>query len=397
MTKKYTAISLFSGGCGLDLGFEKAKGFNILAKVDRDKNSCATMRKNRPDDLIMQEDISVLSPSKVLSNIEKHHGRALEKGELDVLFGGPPCQAFSIMGNRKSTSDPRGALLWHYVRFVRKLRPKFFVMENVPGILSSATEDGEGENWVVEEFVRRIIEPDKHGVDLGYSVDFFLVNAVNYGAPQIRQRVIAIGNRVGARFDFPSPTHHPRTSLKELFGDKQKTYKTVGEAFKDVPPSENWSLADDVMETYGRIQEGCNRCCLPGSEPQELHIGVLFRTLHREYPAYTVLTSPIDRHPTENRLLTVRECARLQGFPDDWEFSGGLKQQYKQVGNAVPVDLAYVAASLVKENLNKPTVGSGPRSRLVHLYASVKAVRDKKSFIKRIKRDNKKVVTILAR
>ena len=216
-TKRYSTVSLFSGAMGLDFGLESTGRFRLLACVEKAPPFCSTIRLNQnagrlPEDLrVYEEDISGLSPQQVMRDC------GLRPGQLDLLVGGPPCQSYSTAGKRAATHDPRGMVLWQFMKFVDVLKPKFFVMENVRGLMSAALrhrpiaqrpENG-GPPLSEDEqpgSVVRLLVRDRSAF---YHLDCFEVNAVNYGAPQLRERVIFIGNRYNKRVDFPDPTHGP--------------------------------------------------------------------------------------------------------------------------------------------------------------------------------------------
>ncbi len=221
----YNVVSLFSGGMGLDLGLEQTGRFRVRACVENEHAFCETIRLNRKagrlnrDLALFEGDISSIDPHEVLSKI------GLKPGELDLLVGGPPCQTFSTVGRRGTVQDPRGTLLWQFLRFVDAMKPKMFLMENVRGLLSAGLrhrpiaerpEKGGPPLEPDEEpgSVIRAFAEDLQNLDgARYHMDCFEVNAVNYGAPQLRERALFIGNRFNSRVDFPDPTHCNPDSL----------------------------------------------------------------------------------------------------------------------------------------------------------------------------------------
>lgn len=385
---KYKTISLFSGAMGLDIGMHMTDRFELLAAVEKIPAFCATIRANteagklggRP--LVFEGDITDIDPHDVMCAV------GLKPGELDVLVGGPPCQSFSTAGRRGTTQDPRGTLLWQFLRYVDVMRPKFFVMENVRGLISAALKhrpiaerglrplDHEEEpGSVVQLFARDLqaLEGAK------YYMDAFEVNSVNYGAPQIRERVLFVGNRFNAQVDFPSPTHvNPAevgsgaslqgSLLEEDAPRSGIPWKTLGDALA--------GLVDDqpqVMDFSERkkhflslIPQGSNWRSLPEHLQQESMGKAWFakggrsgwwRRLTLDLPSPTLVTLPNHAstslcHPTETRALSVREYARIQEFPDNWEFKGTLAEQYTQIGNAVPTRLGFVVGNVVAEALD---------------------------------------------
>jgi DNA (cytosine-5)-methyltransferase 1 len=219
---KYRVISLFSGAMGLDLGLERTGRFEIIACVEKERAFCDTIRTNHlagrlhPNLRVYEGDICDLDPLNILDDC------GLKPGEVDLVVGGPPCQSFSTAGRRGTVQDPRGTLLWEYLRFVEAIRPRFFLMENVRGLLSAALRhtplaqrpERGGPPLEQDELpgsVVRLFADDLQSIMGGpYHMDCFEVNAVNYGAPQLRERAIFIGNRYNAAIDFPNPTHGPQ-------------------------------------------------------------------------------------------------------------------------------------------------------------------------------------------
>src|SRR5260370_38248372 len=235
---KYTVISLFSGAMGLDLGLERTQRFKFMACVEKEGVFCDTIRLNRdagrlndPDLVVYEADITTLSPAEMLKTL------GLAPGEVDLIIGGPPCQSFSTAGNRGTVQDHRGTLLWQFLRFVEEMRPKFFLMENVRGLLSAALrhrpikerpENGglpltehELPGSVVRQFAAHL-----HRIPGSpYRMDCFEVNAVKYGAPQLRERALFIGNRLNAVVNFPDPPHSSETARNgecSLFDDAKR-------------------------------------------------------------------------------------------------------------------------------------------------------------------------------
>lgn len=383
---RYRTVSLFSGAGGLDVGLDQTGRFDLLAAVELETKFCRTLEINRDEcrfgnqtTKIIQADISKLDPFELMDEL------GLAPGELDVLVGGPPCQSWSTAGKRGTVNDPRGELIWSFLEFVDALKPKVFLMENVRGLLSGALvhrpikdrPDKGGEPLLDEEMPGSAIKAwaeDLHKIDNGdYRVDVFEVNAVNYGAPQLRERVLFIGNRLAKVIDFPQPTHGVGEGLKahQTLGDALKGFNEDAPVLMDfsprkkgylalIPPGMNWrALPDDVaLESMG------------GAYHAKGGRSGWWRRLSWDLPSPTITTLPNHSstsmcHPTETRVLSVGECARIQEFPNGWKFYGNPQQQMAQVGNAVPTRLGAVAGGLIAEHLDRPRLGRNRRDRTV--------------------------------
>lgn len=383
---RFKTISLFSGGMGLDVGMELVSRFDLLLCVEKVPAFCETIRANQaagvlPTKLqVLEADIKTLDPVKI------RDGLGLKAGELDVLVGGPPCQSFSTAGKRGTVQDPRGTLLWDYLRFVEAFQPKFFLMENVRGLLSAALKHRQiklrpgkgGEELEDDELpgsvIRLFCEDLNRMTGATYHMDCFEVNSVNYGAPQIRERAIFIGNRFNAVVDFPNPTHGPARetngtfddllfgqstlqpwrTLRDVIGDLKETNPTILDFsprkksyLAMVPPGANWrSLPEDIQK------ESMGAAWLAKGGRSGW-----WRRLTMDLPCPTLVTMPNHAstslcHPTETRALSLREYARIQEFPDSWIFCGSTAEKYAQVGNAVPVCLAKVAGGIIAGQLD---------------------------------------------
>lgn len=331
----YTSIELFAGAGGLALGVEKA-GFNTLGLIEYDKDAADTLKKNRPNWNVINDDIANIS----CLDLEKYF--SIKKGELDLLSGGAPCQAFSYAGKRLGLEDARGTLFYHYALFLEKLQPKMFLFENVRGLLTH--DHGKTYSTMLDIFTKA-----------GYTIDKQVLNAWNYGVPQKRERLITIGIRndlVGkTEYRFPK-AHSYKPVLRDVLLDcpdgpgvpygekKRKIFELVpaGGYWRDIDPA----IAKEYMKSCWDMEGG--------------RTGIL-RRMSLDEPSLTVLTSPSQKqtercHPLEARPFTVRENARCQTFPDDWEFCGNVSAQYKQVGNAVPVNLAYDIAREIVHSLD---------------------------------------------
>lgn len=379
MKKKLSVVSLFTGAGGLDVGLEKTGAFELLACLEYEPAFCGTLRKNRdagrvgsPSTIIYEDDIRHVSPEQLMSDL------GIEPGELDVLTGGPPCQAFSTAGRRQSVGDPRGELLWDFLRFVVALRPRYFLMENVRGLLSSALrhrpikdrpekgglplEADEEPGSVVDLWVRDLLD----STNRRYRLDIFEVNAVNYGAPQLRERALFLGNREGQILDFPQPTHGVTESQPQLFGAGNGSltpFRTLGDAIRDLddPDPVLMDFSPRKKRYLAMVPAGGNWRSLP-EEIQQESMGKAWhakggrsgywRRLSYDLPCPTITTMPNHAatsmcHPEHVRVLSVRECAAVQEFPCDWEWVGTPAEQYAQIGNAVPIKLGEVAGHVL--------------------------------------------------
>lgn len=330
------AIELFAGAGGLALGIEQA-GFEHLGLLEIDEDACNTLRTNRPDWRVICDDIAEISQL----NLETFFG--IKKKELDLLSGGAPCQAFSYAGKRLGLEDTRGTLFYHYAVFLEKLQPKMFLFENVRGLL---THD-KGRTY---QTMLKVFE------DAGYEIQKKVLNAWNYGVAQKRERLITVGIRSDLcgeiEYSFPEPYEY-KPVLKDILNDvPESEFIPYGEKkkklFELVPPGGYWRDIDPVL-----AKEYMKSCW----EMEGGRTGIL-RRMSMDEPSLTVLTSPSQKqtercHPLEARPFTVRENARCQSFPDDWTFCGNISSQYKQVGNAVPVNLAFEIAKEINKSLTK--------------------------------------------
>lgn len=381
---KYKVVSLFSGAMGLDIGLHQTGRFELMAAVEKIPAFCETARLNialgnvSPGARVFESDVANLDPLEVLEKLK------LKPGEVDVLVGGPPCQSFSTAGKRGTVQDPRGTLLWQFLRYVEIMQPKFFVMENVRGLVSAALKHrpiAERKlrplEWDEEPgSVLRMFAKDLAALDGSkYKMEAFEVNSVNYGAPQIRERVLFIGNRYGAEVSFPEPTHGPPHATKDeesidLFGKKGlQPWATLRDALSGLEDSNPQVL--DFSERkkifLNKVPPGSNWRSLSEADQKESMGRAWFakggrsgwwRRLTYDLPSPTLMTLPNHAstslcHPEETRALSVREYARIQEFPDSWQFCGKLSEQYTQIGNAVPTRLGSIVGALVADELDK--------------------------------------------
>lgn len=335
-------VSLFSGAMGMDLGLTSAGLLTAVAQ-DIDPWCCETIRTNKPDCAVVCGDIKeLIAREPDCTFLLKAAG--LRKGEAFAVVGGPPCQAYSTAGRRRGTEDVRGTLYADYIHVVSSLRPRFFVMENVKGLLSMRTRQGDPDSAplldaILSEFA-----------SLGYKTVHGVLDAVDYGAPQFRERVIIVGSRDGEGVFLPAPTHfqtHQRAScrwrtlgdtiadLEGRAGPAAKFSPRIRKVLRMVPPGGYWK---NLPEEVAKEAMGGAFASSGGK------VG-FFRRLDFASPSPTLVTSPVQKatmlcHPNRTRALSVKEYARIQGFPDDWELRGSVSDCYRQIGNAVPVQLS---------------------------------------------------------
>lgn len=335
--RKYNLVELFAGGGGLALGMEAA-GFESVMLNEWDRHACNTLRHNRPDWNVVEGDISNIDFTQI-------------KDEVDVLTGGFPCQAFSYAGKSLGFEDTRGTLFFEMARAIKETQPKVFMAENVRALLTH-------ENGKTLEVIRNVID------ELGYEliVEPKVLKAIFYKVPQKRERLILVGIRKDlinkANFNWPSPYKRIMT-LKDAF------YQ--GELFEsDVPKSAGQQYPERKKEIMEKVPQGGYWRDLPDNLQREYMKGSYFlgggktgmaRRLSLSEPSLTLTTSPAQKqtercHPIETRPLESREYARIQTFPDNWEFQGPLSAVYKQIGNAVPVNMAAALGRSLMRMLN---------------------------------------------
>ena len=393
MNKKPRVVSLFTGCGGLDLGFKKA-GFEIVWANDFFPDAVETYKRNLGDHIVLG-DITKIKSSEIPDN-------------FDILLGGFPCQGFSIANKNRNMKDERNFLYKEMLRIIKDKRPKMFLAENVKGLLSM--ENGKIIKMIINDFR-----------ELGYEVDYKLLNAANFGVPQNRQRVIIIGNRLGLKNVFPKETHGEglkpyftvkeavehladlelsynrqehngkvtqnhiaRTNVHDTFwGRKHKVnqheicdylkywrdlrgmttkqvddffgYKfTAGHWFRkdnnsgSIPNPDDWQRLKKLLKFDNKFDKQVTEMELkPITFEQSLRIN------NWDKPSDTITATGPEIHPNKKRRMSVRECAVIQTFPDDFVFYGALGSMYKQIGNAVPVLLAERIAKVIKKQLGK--------------------------------------------
>ena len=363
---RHNVLDLFCGAGGLSLGFKMA-GFNIVGGIDFNQEAIDTHALNFKDGFHFCGDISTLDDEFILKNFE---------GRVDVIIGGPPCQGFSTanMQQKDIESDDRNKLFYQFIRFVRVLRPRAFVMENVRGILTK-------DNGHVKDVMMEVME------ELGYNVDVKVLAASDYGVPQKRMRAFFVGTSklLGESFDFDNIQKKPMVTVKDAIGDlynldNQTKLSTVDDKFNlEVEPSCEYQKlmrkdSDSILYNHNirypkeivqkrmsYVPEGGNWKDVPDELWDTIRTNrhsSAYRRLNSKDVSITIDTGHMNYfHPKYNRVPTVRESARIQSFPDDFIFTGGQGAQFRQVGNAVPPLLSKAIAETLKTYLDKNTSG----------------------------------------
>lgn len=363
------AISFFAGAGGLDMGLKNA-GFNIKLAVELENLYCQTLKTNFPDLNVKQGDIMNYSKEKILLD----SGLASLE-EIDLIFGGSPCQSFSTAGNRLAFGSPGGKAMLKFAELISEVKPKVFLLENVKGLLSAPlknrplAERGEG--------FPELEEDEKRGTALqhilskftDYHVVYKLVNAADYGVPQTRERVFFVGFRkdLGKEFQFPEPTH-----FKKPLGNQKKwiSFKEVMDTLEHVQHS-HLKYSDERLRFMKLVPKGGGYWKhLPEELIEEAMGGAFkssggkvgfYRRIYAHAPSPTVLTSPVQKstvlgHPYEDRPLSIQEYLAVQTFPEDYFVNGTLAKQYVQIGNAVPVKLAEAMGKAILSQINEKTL-----------------------------------------
>lgn len=342
-------LDLFCGAGGLSYGFESA-GFNILLGIDNDAKALETFELNHKGAKSICGDITQIA-------YEEHIKPLLNGKLIDVIIGGPPCQGMSFSGPRKF-DDPRNKLYLSYIRLVEEIQPKAFVIENVPGLVGLF--GGQIKDSIIEKFT-----------ELGYHIEYKVLCSADYGVPQSRKRVVFVGTKCG-KFEYPATNPNVVTcsmalsdlpALENELGEEQSEYAT--------PPKNTYqqlmrqrsnivlnhvaaSHSDKVKKIISLVPDGGNYKDLPEEYRSSRNFHVAWTRFASNKPAPTIDTGHRHHfHYKYNRVPTVRECARLQSFPDDFKFLGNKTQQFRQVGNAVPPLMAQSIAEQVKKMLEE--------------------------------------------
>jgi len=327
MRNEINYIDLFSGAGGMSLGFDQV-GFNNIFSIDIEPRFCETYKTNFPKHNLIQKDISKLSNEEIKSLIGNKN--------IDVIIGGPPCQGFSMAGNigRKFIDDSRNQLFREFARIVEIVQPSYFVMENVARLFTH--NKGETKKEIIELFKK-----------MNYNVDCKVVNTADFGIPQVRNRVLFIGNRISNTIVFPTKTIDKPISIKEAI-DKLPKLKS-GEKSK-IPNHISMKHSEQMLEKMKYVSDGGNRNEIPELiRPKSGDVRKYIRYKSTE-PSVCV-TGDMRKifHYSQNRALTVRELATLQSFPLDFIFKGSTISQQQQVGNSVPPILAKEIALTIKK------------------------------------------------
>lgn len=344
----YNVIDLFSGAGGLSYGFEMA-GFNVLLGIDNEQSALDTFKKNHENSEILNCDITKITYEKDIKPI-------IGEKKIDIVVGGPPCQGMSLSGPRKF-EDPRNSLYLSFIRLVKEMQPKAFVIENVIGIVS--LYKGQIKDHIIKEFT-----------DMGYNVQYKTLVASDYGVPQKRKRVIFVGTKEDG-FEYPEPVNYTVTtemaisdlpSLEQELGTPISEYESQPlNDYQELMRVNSKELHNHVAANHSQrirdiislVPDGGNYKDLPEEYRETRKFNVAWTRFPSNRPSPTIDTGHRHHfHYKYNRVPTVRESARLQSFPDTFVFTGNKTQQFRQVGNAVPPLLAKSIAIQLLKYLN---------------------------------------------
>jgi DNA (cytosine-5)-methyltransferase 1 len=363
------SISLFSGAGGMDIGVRQA-GFEILAAIELDEHCVATLlaaaKQGCFKTKIIHADIKEIDPSTLMTEL------GVKTGDVELLFGGPPCQSFSLAGKQLGLSDERGLLLFEIIRFAKVVKPKVILLEQVKGLLSSkGKRNRKGE--VFESFLAQL-------VDIGYIPKWKIMMAANFGIPQLRERLFVVATIDKNGFQFPERTHAPLEECNGLFSYQPyvgigavinnlgcPSPKIVGKTIYEREDSHVDVTPKRDIERIAQVPEGSYLAA-------QVHLGKELRgrlspkdttkylRLHRNRPSNTLRCGEIFYHPTENRYLTPREYMRIHGYPDDYYLKGPIRSrtgtvrnldQHRQIANSVPPPLAKILGIQIRNYLNE--------------------------------------------
>ncbi|TCO72141.1 DNA cytosine methyltransferase [Marinisporobacter balticus] len=364
MSDKYNLIDLFCGCGGFSKGFEQA-GFNIKLGLDSWKDATKTYEYNFPDSIVVNDDITNITGKSLLDLMD------LNNDSIDVIIGGPPCQGFSVSGKRL-IDDPRNTLYKSFVRIVNDIKPKIFVMENVPGLIRLF--NGKAKDEIMEDFR-----------NIGYNVQVKMLSADEYGVPQKRKRVFFVGvdeNQIinSDKFSFPELTHGVDKDLLPFVNCKD-AISDLDYISDEVPLGDGVHYSTNANTIYQKkmrddsdmlfnhvtavhkaetkriislVPDGGNYKDLPEHLKDTRKVNIAWTRMNSSKPSFTIDTGHNHHfHYRANRVPTARESARIQSFPDKFRFIGTKTSQLKQVGNAVPPMLAEVIATKVVELMKR--------------------------------------------
>lgn len=370
-------ISLFSGAMGLDIGLTRA-GLSVVIGQDFDDICVETMRANGCK--VLGGDIKTIQPEELLELT------GLSIGEPFLICGGPPCQPFSTAGKRLGINDPRGSLFMDFIRMINYIKPRFFIMENVKGLMSSPLKHvplSERDGSDPEQQLGTVLEVILSEFNkLGYKTVYGVLDAVNYGVPQFRERFVLIGSRDNEDIYLPFPTHF------QMHQNKEYQWQPIKSVIKDLEfdDGECATFSEERLKFLKMVPEGGNwRDLPPGIIPIAMGGAYLsgggkvgfYRRLSYDQPSPTVVTSPVQKatmmcHPRQDRPLSVKEYARIQQFPDNWVFTGSTAAKYRQIGNAVPIGLAEAVGRAIVSVANGSAVVETKRFRGTNVHNKIK-------------------------
>ena len=378
-------ISFFSGAMGLDIGLELA-GLKVVAGQDNDPSCVDTIKANGRK--VISGDIRKIYPEHILEAVN------LKQAEPFLICGGPPCQSFSTAGKRLGINDPRGSLFMDYIRMIDYARPRFFIMENVKGLISSSINGHKNsidtfslfnysepcENSSEKEFALDIVLSEF--TKLKYKTVYGLLDAVNYGVPQFRERFVLLGSRDNENIFLPVPTHF------QTHQDDNYRWMSLRSAISDLEnnPGECTFFSPDRIAFLKMVPSGGNWRNLPIECVENAMGGAykssggkvgFYRRLSYDEPSPTLVTSPVQKasmlcHPVMDRPLSVREYARIQQFPEEWVFSGNTINKYRQIGNAVPIGLGKALGSALLATANGKATVQTKRTRGTDIHNRIR-------------------------
>ena len=367
-----TAISLFTGAGGMDIGMRRA-GFTVLAELEIDRFCCETLRaavkREHSNTVVYEKDIREVDPPDLGLEL------GVAPATLDLLFGGPPCQPFSLAGKQNGLDDMRGPLLFEIIRFAEYFQPKVILLEQVKGLLNAKDTEGR-KGGVFQQFISELER-------IGYIPKWQLCCAADYGVPQLRERVFVVAVHSENNFQFPSKTHTANPNIPNMFG--LLPHVTVGDVLKglgepspkikgvtiyhradshvDVTPDRDRERISQVPEgSYLAAQTHLSSDLLCNLQSKDT---TKYLRLNRRKPANTLRCGEIFFHPTEDRYLTPREYMRIHGYDDTYILCGPIRSrtgsvksldQHRQVANSVPPQLAYVIGSGIRRYLNEQDI-----------------------------------------